>query len=302
MNPRKTILLSVMTLLALVLTVPPAVAHGPNQFPPPESTEWGKMVSMGNGAAQTFVTLDSSGKPEIVGIYFSAGALSGLPEAPSDGHWDVLDAAGSVVIPCCGVEYVLEFPHSINTTALKFLVVNWNLYGHPPAHVYDVPHFDFHFYSISNEERMTATAATAETMCSIPNPPDVGGEHPVLVACDTLARLTMPLPEDQLPPGYISVGEVAPGMGDHLINPQASEMAGMPFTYTWIYGASEGRLIFYEPMITLAYLEEKHEEDCTQIAMPQAQPEPGYYPSQYCIRYFSDQDAYAVTLESFVEY
>jgi hypothetical protein len=36
--------------------------------------------------------------------------------------------------------------------------------------------------------------------------------------------------------------------------------------------------------------------------MPEAMPEPGYYPSQYCIRYMSDQDAFAVTLESFVEY
>lgn len=305
MNQHKTILLSAM-LLALVLTLvagSPVMADGPGQFPPAENTEWGKLVKLGNGAIQTFVTLDSSGNPEIVGAYFTTGALSGLPDTPSDGHWDVLDAAGSVVIACCGHEYVPEFPNSISSTPLKTLVVNWGRSGHEPAGVYDVPHFDFHFYTIPNEERMTVAAvATADTMCMVPNPPEVGGESPALVTCDTFERLMIPLPDNQMPPGYVSVGAVAPGMGNHLMNTQAPELSGTPFTHTWIYGTNEGRLIFYEPMITIAFLEEKHEEVCTQIAMPQAQPEPGYYPSQYCIRYLGDQDAYTVTLEAFVEY
>ena len=38
---------------------------------------------------------------------------------------------------------------------------------------------------------------------------------------------------------------------------------------------------------------------CAPIATPQAMPEAGYYPTEYCIRYVGSEDAYAVTLESF---
>jgi hypothetical protein len=273
----------------------PKVPFGPG-------TSWGELTGFGNGAIQTFVTADSSGKPEYVGVYFTAGLLSGLPETPSDGKWDVVDGDGNLIIPCCGHEVVLNFPESAATIPFKHFVLNWNPLGHPPAGVYTAPHYDLHFYTISNDERIAIAAATAETMCSVPDPSDTPGEHPVPVSCETLEQAIIPLPENQTPPGYIDVAEVAPGMGNHLVNVTAPEMTGEPFTYTWIYGAYAGRLTFYEPMIANAFLEERNPETCAAISMPEEMPESGYYPSQYCIRYMSDQDAFAVTLESFVAY
>lgn len=44
---------------------------------------------------------------------FSGSSLTGLPDAsapPSDGTWDVLDANGDLVWPCCGYETVLDLP------------------------------------------------------------------------------------------------------------------------------------------------------------------------------------------------
>lgn len=286
----------------------PAAAQGPvgKTYPPAEGTLWGEPADLGDGQIQTFVTLDADGNPSLVGAYFTEGALSGLPETMSDGAWDVLDADGNVVIPCCGHEVVLEFPETETPTVFEHFVINWNPVGHMPAGVYDAAHFDLHFYVISNDERMAIAAATAETMCSVPNPPDVGGEHPAAVSCETFEEAMMPLPDEQMPPGYISAGAVEPGMGNHLINTQAPELAGEPFTHTWIYGTYGGRLTFYEPMITTAFLEEKPEEACAEIAMPEAMPEAGYYPTQYCIRYMAGEDggegAYAVSLESFVEF
>jgi hypothetical protein len=291
-------------LLALIVTAftgSTLFAQGPVS-PIGPGTTWGELSGLGNGAIQTFVTADSSGKPEYVGVYFTDGLLSGLPETPSDGTWDVVDASGNVVFPCCGYEVVLHFPESTAAIPFKHFVINWNPYGHPPPGVYDAPHFDLHFYTITNEARTAIAAATADTMCSVPNPPDNPGEHPASVSCDIFQQAVMPLPDAQMPPGYINVGEVAPGMGNHLINTAAPEMAGEPFTHTWIYGAYGGRLTFYEPMITIAFLEERNPETCTAISMPQEMPEPGYYPTQYCIRYLSDQHAFAITLESFVEY
>ncbi len=304
-----SLVILLLAFAAVLLSALPAGAQGTpeNAFPPPDGTTWGDPLSMGEGEAKTFVTLDADGNPSLVGIYFDEAALSGLPEEPSDGGWDIKDADGKILMPCCGHEYIVPLPETAAATPFENVVVNWNPTGHPPAGVYDAPHFDLHFYTIPNEEREAIAVATYDTMCNVPNPPDVGGEHPVAVNCETLDQAVMPLPDDQMPPGYTSVAEVAPGMGNHLVNLQAPELLGeAPFTYTWIYGAYGGRLIFYEPMITLAFLQEQNEEACASIPMPEAMPEPGYYPAQYCIRYLPGEEdgagAYVVSLESFVEF
>lgn len=297
---------SIFLLFAVLLALPissPVLARNPGgDFPPPEGTEWGTAVEFGGGELQTFVTVDSEGMPVYVGLYLTAAVLSDLPMGASDGQWDVLDAEGNVVIPCCGYEAILDYPESASVTPFKHFVLNWNPMGHMPAGVYDKPHFDLHFYVITNEERMAIPAATADEMCMVPNPPGTPGEHPVAVSCATFEEGMMPLPEDQMPAGYINAGAVEPGMGNHLINAAAPELSGEPFQYTWIYGTYGGKVTFYEPMITLEFLEEQNEEVCADITMPARMGEAGYYPTQYCMRYLADQDAYAVTLESFVHY
>lgn len=306
---RLSLMILLLALVAVLLSALPAAAQGAPEtsFPPPDGTTWGEPQPLGDGEIRTFATLDESGNPRLVGIYFDEAALSGLPQEPSDGSWDIKDAGGNVIFPCCGHETVLEFGEEAGVAPFQHVLVNWNPVGHPPAGVYDAPHFDMHFYITSVEDREAIAPATFDTMCSVPNPPDVGGEHPVPVTCETLEKATMPLPADQTPPGYVSVGEVVPAMGDHLINLEAPELLGeAPFTYTWIYGAYGGRLTFYEPMITLAFLQEKNEDVCTLIPMPEAMPEPGYYPTEYCIRYLPGETdgagAYAVSLEKFVEF
>jgi len=296
--------------LALVLLAGlPAAAQEPPKlsFPPSEGTTWGEAADLGDGQIQTFITLDQNGNPSLLGVYFTESALSNLPETPSDGQWDIVDASGTVIMPCCGHELALKFPEEADSTLFKHFVANWNPTGHVPPGVYDVPHFDFHFYLITEEEREAIAPATAETMCSVPNPPDAGGgEHPVPVTCETFEQGMIPLPDDQMPPGYLLVDAVEPRMGNHMINTQAPELAGEPFTHTWIYGAFGGRVTFFEPMITLAFLEERNEEVCTPIAVPEAMPEPGFYPTEYCIRYLAGDDegsgAFVVSLEKFVEY
>jgi hypothetical protein len=300
---RRSIALSliVFSLLAIL----PAAAQ--DTFPPPDGTAWGEPQDMGDGQVQTFITLDEAGVPSLVGISFNEAALSGLPEEPSDGKWDVKNAEGTVVYPCCGHELILEFPETDSPTIFNNFVINWAPTGHVPAGVYDKPHFDMHFYLMSNEDRTAIEAATADTMCSVPNPPDVGGEHPASVTCETFEEASMPLPDDQMPVGYIFVGAVEPGMGNHLVNSQAPEITGEgPFTHTFIFGSYAGKLTFFEPMITLSFLNEKNEEVCTELSLPETMAEPGYYPSQYCIRYMAGanegEGTYVISLESFVEF
>lgn len=297
-----------LALLIMMLAALPAGAQGTagKPFPPEENTDWGEPVALGNGEVKTFVTTDGSGKPELVGLYLTASALTDLPTGMGDGKWDVLDAEGKVVFPCCGYEFKLEFPESISATPIKYLILNWNPMGHTPAHVYDVPHFDVHYYLISDEERSAIAPATGDTMCMVPNPPgSPEGEHPVSVDCDTFETAMMPLPEGQMPTGYVSVGAVEPAMGNHLLDPTAPELNGENFTYTWIYGAYDGKLTFLEPMIANSFLEEKNPEVCASFPLPEEMAEPGYYPSSYCIRYMEDEageGVYAVTLEAFQEF
>ena len=55
-------------------------------------------------------------------------------------------------------------------------------------------------------------------------------------------------------------------------------------THTWIYGAYDGRVTFYEEMLTLAYLKSRPKE-CVPIKTTLAVALTGYYPTKSCIRY-----------------
>jgi len=57
----------------------------------------------------------------------------------------------------------------------------------------------------------------------------------------------------------------------------------MPFSSTFIFGAYQGEITFWEPMITLDVLR-KTTEACRAIRQPQGFQRSGYYPTKYCVR------------------
>ncbi|MBN1237848.1 MAG: hypothetical protein JXB36_05065 [Gammaproteobacteria bacterium] len=257
-------------------------------------TEYGASVSHGDGAFTPYGTV-VAGVPRSIGISFPASTLENQPAAPSDGKWDVLDEDGKVVWHCCGHERSMEVTGNLlDPTLFEHIVVNWNPHGHVPPGVFDTPHYDFHFYIIDEATRKSIRAPMAEEMCE----PSAGAD-PVPVTCDDYARLTAPVPEDQYPQDYIRPGAVEPGMGDHMLDPYGSGLNGNPFDHTFIFGAQDGALSFFEPMITLAYLRSKPNA-CFPIRVPAALPEAAWAPTQYCIRYRPGRDEYTVSLESFV--
>ena len=122
------------------------------------------------------------------------------------------------------------------------------------------------------------------------------------MTCEQVATVAAHLPADQLPPGYSNVGAVEPAMGNHYIDPASPEFNGDEFTQTFIYGSNAGDLIFLEPMLSLARLREISGVECFAIPMPQAFPEAGRYPTQYCMAYLAKEDAYEVYFQSFVDF
>jgi hypothetical protein len=179
-------------------------------------------------------------------------------------------------------ERILDVP--VDSTAglpFRWISVNWNPTGHHNT-PYVQPHFDFHFNAV-DRSRIEAIA------------PGRCGE---LADCDDFKRATRPVPARYLPNGYIDVGAVVPRMGNHLLDSQSPELKdSLPFTTTFIYGAYEGELIFWEPMITLDFLQ-KTQDACMEIRQPKAFRQAGYYPTQYCVRQ-DRQGQRTVSLERF---
>ena len=251
--------------------------------------------TLGNGAARLYAELDAAGAPAVLGISFEAGMLEGLPAMPNT--WSrCFDKNGNGRIDEhheCSGDYELRFalPQELvegKSTPFSWVSVNYNPMGHPPPAppVWAVPHLDFHFFIMPED----AVAQIRPGPCSELND------------CDDFARAQVPVPPQFLHPDHIDVGAAVPDMGNHLIDSKTPELApgGPPFTHTFIFGAYDGQITFYEPMITLAYLESRP-DTCAPIKQPKAWATDGYYPMTYCMRYLPDEARYIVTLEDFVQ-
>jgi hypothetical protein len=249
-----------------------------------EQTLRGKAQRIGAGTVQSFVSLDRQGAPLTLGVTISAGALDQLPQTPNTVSrcYDLDGNGNHTGHECIGdLERVLDVP--VDSSAglpFKWITVNWNAAGHPAP--YNRPHFDFHFYAV---DRAVVEAIT----------PGRCGE---LVDCGHFSRAIRPVPAQHLPTGHINVGAVVPRMGNHLLDSSSPELRdSLPFTRTFIYGAYEGKLIFWEPMITLDMLQ-KTTHACWLISQPQEFRRAGYYPTEYCVRE-SPEGGRTVTLEGF---
>jgi hypothetical protein len=222
---------------------------------PPTVTTSGAAKAVGAGTASTFVTTDPSGTPTAIGIRLTRSALSNLPSTDT--------------------EIDLPLPAQAGPTAFQDVAIDWNPQGHPPPGIYDVPHFDFHFYMIDATTR-------AQVSPTDPN-----------------ALLTPPA--SAIPAGYqILAPQVVPDMGVHWIDPKSPEFNGKPFTTTFIYGFYGGRMTFVEAMMTNTFLQTNPSFSQT-IALPQTYPNPGkYYPTGYSVGYDAATDSYVVTLTGLV--
>ena len=152
-----------------------------------------------------------------------------------------------------------------------------------PPGVYDLPHFDVHFYF----EPIEKIFAIESGPCG-----------PEFVRCDQFKLATKPLPANYMHADFKNVDAVAPAMGNHLIDPTSAEFNGKKFTRTWIYGVYDGRVTFFEEMLTREYLLSRPAA-CFPIKSPPAVNIRGYYPTQSCTRYHSEANDYTVSMEGF---
>jgi hypothetical protein len=251
----------------------------------------GWQVPLGNGTVASYAEVDRQGAPAAVGIVLSRAALEGLPPTGSDQHHCFDRNRDGTVDPATECvetyEFVVPLPDAVARRAdipFKWVLLNWNPVGHIPPGVYDVPHFDVHFYMepIANVFAITA-----------------GPCGPELVRCDQFQTAKKPVPANYVPADFRDVDAVVPAMGNHLIDLSGPEFQKQPFTHSWIYGAYDGRVIFGEVMLTRAFLLSRP-STCVPIKAAAAVAVGGFYPTVYCVRHEAPTGAYTVSLERFV--
>lgn len=241
-----------MALYLMLLATVALVVAGCVEKESKSGTFNGETTSLGNGMVRSWVTLDDDGNALAIGVTFTEMALSGLP-----------------------IENSTEYDLALPASAMPFnhIGLDWNPKGHIPPGIYDKPHFDFHFYMISPEERNSITATG-----------------------DDMVKLSKNVSPEYIPESYVPTPGGEPRMGAHWIDPTSPEFNNQSFTKTFIYGFYDGKMVFVEPMVTKAFIETKP-NTTDLIKVPAKYPEKGYYPTRYRVAYDANAKEYTVSIE-----
>lgn len=277
-------------LMLLAVTVSGLLGCATMNSDAPSGRSLGWQVPLGNGTATSYGEIDSRGTPTAIGIAFSAAALDGLPIDSDNHHCVDRDKSGAIVstTKCVHtIEHVIPIPDIMARRAdipFKWVLLNWNPKGHIPPGIYDVPHFDVHFVMAPIAKIFAIQA---------------GPCGPELVRCDQFTIGKKPLPPNYVHADFRDVDAVVPAMGNHLIDLTGPEFSKHPFTRSWIYGVYDGKVIFYEEMVTRAHLLSKP-NTCIPIKSPKSVDVSGFYPTVSCIRNSVTSGEHTVSMEGFV--
>lgn len=222
-------------------------------------------MHIGDGKVRSWIRITHDGVPEEIGLEMTVGTLQNLPEAPAGETGEHT------------VEYFIPLHHKAKAvTPYQHIGIDWQVNGHLPAGVFDVPHFDIHFYTISHTEQM-----------AIPAP------GPATIA------LFGPPPAGYLPAVYTIMGAPVAKMGRHWLDRTKVPTPANPFTHVMIYGTFYNKVVFIEPMVTRSFL-------LTNTTVHEAIKQPAiynptgtHYPGRYNIYRDGKKENIYITLDEF---
>jgi hypothetical protein len=208
-----------------------------------------------------------------------------------------------------GKNYNIRFPEKVRSTT-PFDHMGWfaNAQGHAPRGVFDMPHVDVHFFIITVEDRKAISGQLDDPkLLAYPPAGFLPADFCLPLAvfppqCKTLTTLTA----SDIP------GSNDSEQGLHWVDQLAPELRGEPFRQIFIFGSYDGKVNFWEPMITKQFFEDVrsfltdlqstgHTIAVTfDIKQPEQFLETSYYPTQYSIRYDADAGEFSVSLDNFV--
>jgi hypothetical protein len=207
----------------------------------------GPAVKVHNGSAWTTVQTDQNGTPLRFAITLDDAALNSVSGGGNATGHEHANAENN---------FNLKFHSKVNIAPFNYVGMNWNPDGHEPEAIYGLPHFDFHFY-MNTQEQISAIPLYEMDSVKFKNAPAAG----------------------YLPQTYINPGGGVPQMGAHWVDVTSGEFNGQGFTQTFIYGSYDGKVNFYEPMITLAFLK-NNSNFSRNIPQPAKVQKTGYYPTK----------------------
>jgi hypothetical protein len=249
--------------LAVSLSACTSTAHASKA-----GTFYGSELGLGKGKVKTYVVTGDDGKPTELGFAVDAASLQGLPEPPHD-------AAGPPL-----PSQPLYFPDEARGVAVDHATFDFVPGGHPPPGVFDLPHFDVHFFYLTQEEVEEINPKNAD-----------------------FAAMGMKLPDEKyVPEGFGAIpntppeAAVVPGMGQHLVDMTVRLVPGeYKFTEVILNGSWDGKYAFVEPMVTLDYLLSKPTVT-NDLKLPQEYQKTGLYPTKYSITYDAASNTYMISL------
>jgi hypothetical protein len=260
--------------------------------------KYGRPMRVGNGLARTYVVLAEGRdrRPLEVGVALDEKTMEGLA-APAAMKMDGRTPGGLMAHGSMTV-FNLPLPEK-HGTPFQFVELDWNPAGHEPPGIYDIPHFDFHFYTITQAARDAIDPARPAYGDEAANLPPAQFRFPYYVDAATAAG------------GIPAALAAVPRMGLHWLDVRSPELQGAlgnpagyrPFTKTFIYGSWNGQVTFAEPMITRAYIMAKRgatdaavRNEVTPVSTAGDYQISGYYPSAYRIAYDRRAKEYRVAL------
>ncbi|AFY71681.1 hypothetical protein Pse7367_3444 [Thalassoporum mexicanum PCC 7367] len=240
----------------------------------------GDVKPIGNGEVSTWVELDQDGHPTSIGVTMTEDGLYGLPESDDDpAEKDALKLTLLDGIGHATYEHELAFPAEVKETAFNHMGYNWNAFGHWPGGIFTEPHFDVHFYMESMDYRHSM---------------DKSAKQDILIGHKKMER-------KYVPPGHsIVYGTLEPRMGIHWADLSSPELKPGNFNKIFLFGSYNGKMLFWEPMITRRFLLTKPTNYVEPIVQPYEYPKSGYYPLEYSIRYNADKKEFDIALDKLV--
>lgn len=219
-----------------------------------ETMEKGEKIRVGEGHAYSYLIYNHKHVPKTIGIALSEKAMHGLPKKMT--------------------EFSVKLPPGKLIRPFRSITIDWNPLGHEPANIYDLPHFDFHFYFISDAAR-----------------------HAIKCLDEDAAKCTKLPSTDLIAPYYVPTPAGVPMMGWHWLDSRSPELHGEKFTSTFIEGYYNGKMIFMEPMITREFLLKGGSVN-RAISPPERFSYSGWYPKTYVVTHDKLAKLYRIELKN----
>jgi len=228
------------------------------------NTFYGPEVHLGDGMMRSWVSISHDNVPQAIGLEMTEGFLQNLPTVYTEMELPLHQKAQAV-------------------TPYNHIGIDWMPNGHPPAY-FQLPHFDIHFYMLSEEEKMSIPAA-----------------RPTNTNLAKVDSFGTP-PPGVLPTDYTVPSAAVAQMGRHWLDKNADVLPpkNATFTYQFIYGTWNGKVAFMEPMITRSFLLSGTEVH-NAIKQPTIfNPTGTYYPTVFNVYKDPDTGKTYVSLSGFV--